>query len=100
LLKKHRLEAFCQPMKMTSEQALSFFPDESIDVLHIDGNHTSEVALSDAEMWFPKVKSGGYIWFDDVNWGSTAKAVNYLDDLCVVDEARSVGQECLLFRKP
>ncbi len=100
LLKKNRLEAFCQPMRMASEEALSFFSDESIDILHIDGNHTAEVALLDAQMWLPKVKSGGYIWFDDVNWASTAKAVAYLDENCIVDFTRSVGRECLLFKKP
>lgn len=100
LLKKYHLNAFCHPMRMTSELALDFFQDESIDILHIDGNHTSEVALSDAKMWLPKVKSGGYIWFDDVNWASTAKAVTYLDERCDVDLSRSVGKECLLFKKP
>ncbi len=100
LLKKHRLEDFCEPLRMTSEEALSFFEDGSIDILHVDGNHTSEVALSDAEMWFPKVVSGGYIWFDDVNWASTAKAVTYLREKCEVDYSRSVGRECLLFKKP
>ena len=80
LLKRHRLENFCQPMKMNSQEALSFFADESIDILHIDGNHSAEVALADAQMWFPKVKSGGYIWFDDVNWASTRKATEYLSE--------------------
>jgi predicted O-methyltransferase YrrM len=100
MLRKHRLESYCTPMRTTSEEALSHFADGSIDILHIDGNHTSDIALSDAEMWFPKVKSGGYIWFDDVNWTTTAKAVSYLKDHCEINTTYSIGNECLLFRKP
>ena len=90
-------------MKMTSEEALQHFADESIDILHIDGNHTADVALSDAYMWLPKVKKGGYIWFDDANWPTTAKAGAYLREHCTLNPSRSFfseGVECLLFEKP
>ncbi|MEN9344271.1 MAG: hypothetical protein RLZZ453_1058 [Chlamydiota bacterium] len=99
LLKRHQLTSFCQPMRMTSQKAVHFFDDESIDILHIDGNHTEEVALEDAMTWLPKVKPGGYIWFDDVNWSSTAKAVAYLEEHCDIDFEHSIGNSCLLFHK-
>ena len=98
-LTKHKLKPYCHVMRMTSEQALSDFKDESIDILHIDGNHTENVAYSDAEMWLPKVKKGGYIWFDDVNWSTTKKAVQFMMENCTLDLERSVGNECYLFQK-
>lgn len=99
LLAKYQLNAFCSPMRMTSLQAVNRFQDDSIDILHIDGNHTTDIALSDAQIWFPKVKEGGYIWFDDVNWQSTQKAVQFLRENCEVDETYSVENQCLLFKK-
>jgi hypothetical protein len=99
LLNRHGLELFCRPLRMTSSQAVNFFNDQMIDILHIDGNHTSDIALSDAAIWFPKVKQGGYIWFDDANWSTTANAIAYLHERCTIDYDRSVGNECLLFIK-
>lgn len=102
LKKLHQYDVLsnCTVMRQTSEQALSSFDDESIDILHIDGNHTEEIALHDIEMYFPKVKQGGYIWFDDVNWATTARAISYLMEVCDdFDHERSTST-CLLFRKP
>ncbi len=100
LLARHQLQPFCKPLRMTSEEALAQFPDHSIDILHIDGNHTEEIAFFDATMWLPKVKSGGYIWFDDVNWPSTARAREYLQEHCDwIDEVKSEGGECWLLKK-
>ncbi len=90
---------FCVTMPMTSEKALSMFPDESIDILHIDGNHTELVSLKDVQMYLPKVKKNGYIWFDDVNWSSTHAALKLLYDSCEKDLAKST-ETCFLFKKP
>jgi hypothetical protein len=100
LLTRHRLQPFCKPLRMTSKEALAHFSDNSVDILHIDGNHTEEVALFDATMWLPKVKSGGYIWFDDANWSTTARAVEYLLEHCErMKGVKAEGTECWLFRK-
>jgi len=98
MLKRFDLVPFCKTLRMSSEQAVLYFQDGSIDILHIDGNHTQEVALADVKMFLPKVKKGGYIWFDDVNWSSTNKAVKYLTENCTFEEARSTSS-CFLFRK-
>lgn len=78
LLANRQLKQYCQPMRMRGDEAVSHFKDESIDLLHIDGNHSEEAALADAILWLPKIKKGGFIWFDDVNWTSTSLAVSYL----------------------
>jgi hypothetical protein len=97
VLYRFRLDPYCVVMRTTGEKALESFADGSIDILHIDGNHTEEVALKDAQMYLPKMKAGGYIWFDDINWSSTKKAWEYLSLHCIKDEERSTD-EYFLFK--
>ncbi len=99
MLEDFRLLKYCNVLRMNSMSAVQYFSDESIDILHIDGNHSEQSALQDVLLFFPKVKTGGYIWFDDVNWSSTRKAVLYLSDRCEVIFDRSIGTECFLFQK-
>lgn len=40
---------------------------DQIDVLFIDGDHTSNGVLTDFNMYSPMVKNGGFIIFDDYN---------------------------------
>lgn len=98
MLNRYHLNHYCTVMRMTGKQALDHFADESIDILHIDGNHTEEIALKDAQMFLPKVKIGGYIWFDDANWPTTRLATTYLLTSCEKDEQRST-EEYYLFKK-
>lgn len=69
---------------------------EPIDVLHIDGNHSEEASTRDVAIWLPKVKKGGFIWFDDCDWKTTAKA--QADLLKFAKKVGGVG-ECHLFQK-
>jgi hypothetical protein len=65
------------PHKMTSEKASKKFEDNSVDVIFIDGDHSYEGVKTDLECWFPKIKSGGVIAYDDYpKWPSVAKAVH------------------------
>jgi cephalosporin hydroxylase len=78
MLNRFQLNSYCTVIRATGLQALDRFQDESIDILHIDGNHTENSALTDAERYFPKVKKGGYIWLDDVNWSTVSRAKEFL----------------------
>ena len=40
----------------------------TFDVIYIDGDHTSSAVLTDAELSFPLLKSGGIMIFDDYLW--------------------------------
>ena len=100
MIQQNHLSKRCTIMRTTSQAALTYFMDDSIDILHIDGNHSEVASLADVEMFFPKVKSGGYIWFDDVDWSTTHKAVLYLYERCTVDPIRSIEGRCVLFKKP
>ena len=98
MLDRFELRPYCRVMRTTGLKALDQFADESIDILHIDGNHTEDVALNDAQMYLPKVKKEGYIWFDDVNWLTTHKALEFLELHCTKDKMRSTN-EYFLFKK-
>jgi len=54
-------------LEVTSEQ----IPDESLDAVFIDGDHTYDAVLADLAFWWKKVKVGGHVvgddyWIDDV----------------------------------
>jgi predicted O-methyltransferase YrrM len=61
-------------IRSTSQEAAGLFPDDSIDVLNIDGNHSELASTRDVKVWLPKVKPGGFIWADDMDWPSTQAA--------------------------
>src|SRR3990167_6983093 len=48
-------------LRMFSEDAVSFVPDGSLDVVFIDGNHETAYIRQDLDLWTPKVRSGGVI---------------------------------------
>lgn len=53
-------------LRMTFDQAVSAFPDKSIDLLHIDGSHSYEDVKHDYETWKEKVCTQGLIVFHDI----------------------------------
>ncbi len=86
-------------IKTTSKLALPLFGKRSIDLLHIDGNHSEESAYFDATNWLPKVKKGGVIIFDDANWPQTQKAVKYILTKAKMEKGSKMGDPYLVFIK-
>lgn len=84
LIHQHGLSSKCIVLRLHGDVASAIFGEQSIDLLHIDGNHSEETSCKDVDLWFPKVSEGGFIVFDDINWPTTQKAVKKLEEKCEV----------------
>jgi len=48
-----------------SGAASRFFPDQSLDFVYLDADHSYEGVKADIDAWYPKVKPGGVFCGDD-----------------------------------
>lgn len=89
--------------RQKSSLVVENFEDCSLDILHIDGNHCEKMAYEDSVKFLPKVKVGGHIFFDDINWSevegviSTQKGLDYLLGYC--DKIGLCGKDCVILRR-
>lgn len=54
-----KLEKYCKEIVLPSEEAVNYV--NSIDFLHLDGDYSEKGSMEDVTLYFPKVRSGGYI---------------------------------------
>lgn len=107
---KHEFYRFITDMNLTgqvriieaqSSRAAALF--DSIDYLHIDGSHAMVSAVEDVMLYVRKVRPGGIVLFDDVEWETTAPAQALLRQFC--DPVRMLGhldtgrQLCAVMRR-
>jgi hypothetical protein len=60
-----RYAAFSELLRTTFDDAASFFKDNSIDLLHIDGCHSYEAVKHDFEFWLPKLSEEAVVLLHD-----------------------------------
>jgi predicted O-methyltransferase YrrM len=67
--------------RTTSKDFLPVFTDmnRKLDLLHIDGNHSTEQAMYDVVNYTPFIKSGGYLVMDDMDWPSLETVIEYIE---------------------
>ena len=65
-----------------SKDVVGMFPDNHLDFVYIDANHAYEHVKRDIELWYPKVRRGGYLmghdyiqmdWYKDPNFHPNGK---------------------------
>ncbi len=77
-IKTEKLEKHCFILRAPAHKAAGNFADNSIDFLHVDGNHAAEIIFRDVQDYDPKIAPGGYVLVSDANWASSEQALNYL----------------------
>ena len=73
------LEHTCHLRKHDSD-CVEYFKDESINLIHLDSNHSEEVATSTVHRWWKKMAPSCVVVVDDTDWAGQAKSIDVLRD--------------------
>lgn len=63
---------------LDSVNAAARFADRSLDLAFVDGDHRTPAVVRDIEAWLPKVKPGGLLAGDDIEWDGVRAAVRHV----------------------
>jgi hypothetical protein len=76
------LSPFVRFLCAPSQLVAAAFEPASIDILHIDGNHSEDAAVRDVRYYLPLVRDRGWVWVDDTNWDSVRPALDLIEQTC------------------
>jgi predicted O-methyltransferase YrrM len=73
-----RLDGLYKEHRMTTNEAVHLFKDESLDGVFIDADHSYEAVKKDIADWIPKIRRGGILAGHDYiqTFGGVVQAVN------------------------
>lgn len=74
LMKKYDVHKNVRLIRLSSLEYAKCVDSNSLDMLHQDGNHSTEISLQEVELYYDKVKKGGLWVFDDTDFNSTKPA--------------------------
>ena len=80
-----------------SVKAAKKFPDQSVDFVYIDANHTYRSVKSDIRAWLPKIKSGGIICGHDYYEHPEYGVVRAVDEMFEGQKIHSDGEDWLVY---
>ena len=63
-------------IKNLSTEAVKQFEDNYFDWVYVDASHDFESVKEDMEIWWPKIKQGGYLAGHDYSYNPVNKSVN------------------------
>ena len=91
------VEAYYNPLRMTSLEASKIYPDNSLSFVLLDASHDYDSVKEDIKAWLPKVKSGGILAGDDYHsaWLGVVKAVHELLPGFILD-----NETTWIYKKP
>lgn len=93
----HNIEPWLVIIRARSEYVHQLF--SKIDVLNIDGAHGEKSSCQDVINYMPKLRAGGYLFFDDADWGSTQKALTLIEKECELVNTVKAANESRTYRK-
>lgn len=76
----HRLDEWVTIIRAPSQFVYQLFP--VIDFINIDGQHSELASCRDVNLYLPRLRSGGYLTFDDAGWESTQPALRLIEKEC------------------
>ena len=68
-------------LKMDIMDALPHVPDNSLDILYVDAEHSHEAVIRAANEWLCKIKPGGFLSGHDFSPGRHQPVVNAVKEL-------------------
>jgi predicted O-methyltransferase YrrM len=74
-MRARRFGKRCVLHKMDTAEAAKLIPDDSLDLVFLDADHSEAGVLADIDDYLPKIRKGGVICGHDINWPTVERAV-------------------------